>query len=320
MQTRWIPRLALAIFPVLALAMVPVLVPPAGAEAPSAPHHSVGAAPLVLRAMSASAARTSVQPTAVACSGTQLTPHVMVGLGGAGHWSSLIVVRNAGKVPCLVRGYPAVRIAVSARAPSAEVAETPRGFTGGLPLGASPPTVVLRVGETASAIMEGTDVPTGTATTCPTYPSYAIIVPGQRRAVTIDEAIENCSGVAVHPFVVGFNGSFPTGQVVGRAPACALRTKSGSVGPMVQIDAWSGSHLAASETIFPGAKTTSHYQLVLKPGAYRIDSAHDTSSLRVVVQAGRTVSVGSYGRCAQAGPFPTTAPAGADSTTSTTRP
>ena len=243
----------------------------------------------------------------------------MVGLGGAGHWSSLIVVRNAGPLPCLVRGYPDVRIAVSGGAQSAEVAETPQGFTGGLPVGASPPTVVLQDGETASAIMEGTDVPTGTATTCPTYPSYTITLPGQRRLVTFDKTIESCSGLAVHPFVVGFNGSFPTGEVVGRAPACARRASSGSpAGPMVQIDAWSGSHLAASETVFPSAKAASLYQLVLKPGAYRIHSAPDTSSLHVVVHAGQTVSVGSYGRCAQAGPLPTTSTGRASPTTTTT--
>ena len=313
MQISWVRRLAMA--------MLPVLLAAGGAAFPSAPRHSVTAASHAARASSAPAARTSVFRADAACSREQLTLQVMVGSGGAGHWSSLIVVRNAGPGRCLVRGYPDVRIGISGGAHTAVVTETPRGFTGGLPVGASPPTVVLGEGETASAIMEGTDVPTGTATTCPSYPSYTITLPGQRRAVRFDKTIESCSGLAVHPFVVGFNGSFPTGEVVGRTPVCTLRTNSGSpIGPMVQIDAWSGSHLAASETVFPSTKATSLYHLVLKPGAYRIHAAHDTSSLHVVVRAGQTVRLGSYGRCAQAGPIPTTTPGRATPTTTTTEP
>jgi hypothetical protein len=183
-------------------------------------------------------------------------------------------------------------------------------------MGASSRSIVLRKGEVASALMEGTDIPIGNATTCPSYPSFTIVLPGRRNGTTFHQAIGSCSGLTVHPFVVGFNGSYPTGEVVGRTRLCTLQTNGHSpIGPSVQIDAWSGSHLAAAETLFANATTAPRYQLVLKPGEYRIDAVHDRSSRRVDVHAGLIVDLGTYGTCAPSGPFPTTTPGESSPTT-----
>jgi hypothetical protein len=227
----------------------------------------------------------------------------------------VIVAGNTGPSPCRLRGYPEVRLFNGEGTEVAEAEATPRGFSGGIPVGMTPPGIVLQRGEVASAVMEGTDIPPGNAKSCPSYSSYTITLPLQRRSVTFDRKIESC-GLAVHPFVVGFNGSFPTGEVVGRAPACTTPANGhAGVGPAVQIDAWSGRDLEGSVTVIANATARTRYELVLRPGAYRIHSAHDRSSVRTVVHAGRTVSLGSYGQCTQIGPVPTTTPGRSSPTT-----
>lgn len=304
---RHLSRLGLAVLPVL-----PVLVPAVGFSTAFVEHHP---APSRLPGV----AQTADRSGAVACSGHELTVRITPGLEGMGQWSSLITVDNAGPGPCIVSGYPGVVAGVVGSANTADAVTSPRGSSGGLPAGASIPRIVLRKGEVATAIMEGTDIPIGNATTCPSYSSLTVTLAGARGAVTVDQKIESCSGLAVHPFVVGFNGSFPTGEIVGRASACtAAGHGHASIGPVVQIDAWSGSDLAGSVIVLPGRATAARYRLVLRPGAYRIHSAHDRSSVRAIVAAGRTEDLGVYGHCSPVLSVPTTFPGRSLPTTTTT--
>jgi hypothetical protein len=298
----------------LGLAVLPFLVPAAGfsmalVEHDTAPSRLVGAV------------QTADPSRAVVCSGPQLTVRVTPGLAGTGHWSSLITVENAGSSPCRVSGYPGVAAIAAGGGAPADALASPRGFSGGLPAGASIPRITLQKGEVATALLEGTDIPIGNATTCPSYVSLDVTLPGGAKAVTLDQRIGSCSGLTVHPFVVGFNGSFPTGEVVGRAPACRVTAHGqASIGPFVQIDAWSGSDLAGSVMVFSGRNAAARYQLVLRPGVYRIHSAHDRSSVRAIVSAGRTVDLGSYGHCSEVVSVPTTFPSGLPPTTTTPPP
>jgi Protein of unknown function (DUF4232) len=252
------------------------------------------------------------------CTSSQLHTTVADGLAGAGHSSSVIVVRNAGPGSCRLTGYPDVRFLNGAGVEVARSVPTPQGFAGGLPVGAPIPDLDLRPGESASAVVEGTDIPIGTATSCPSYASYTITLPGWPGTTTIDHPYGGCSEIEVHPFVIGFNGTFPSGQVVGRAPTCATTGAAGVPGPFVQIEAWSGGHMVGMVMVFTSTMDKQRYRINLKPGRYRIRSAPAHSLPHEVVRAGRTVRLGTYRGCSR----PTSSPsrgglAGATTTTTT---
>jgi Protein of unknown function (DUF4232) len=253
------------------------------------------------------------------CSSQQIKVSVTEGIGGAGHWSWVILVSNTGPTVCPLTGYPEVELLGSHGVGTGAATQTPTGFSGGLPLGAPIPSINLQRGEVASAVMEGTDIPPGNATTCPSYPSYTVTLPGLGTTVKIDQQIGSCSGLTVHPFTIGFNGTFPTGEIVGLAPRCQrpFSAKHSSIGPLVQIDAWSGPDLAASVGIAPSRTSTTTYRLIVKPGGYRIHSDQDHSSVHVVVHAGRVVHLGLYGMCMQ---FTTTSTVPSISNTTSTVP
>jgi hypothetical protein len=241
------------------------------------------------------------------CSSNMLEVSVIPGLAGAGHSSSVILVRNVGPNMCRIGGYPAVRLLGGNEIGRTLAIETPTGFSGGLPAGESIPRIDLHKGEVASAVMEGTDFPVGNAATCPSYPSYTITLPGSHYAIRVTRAIENCSGLYVHPLVIGFNGTFPSGEVVGLAPACRSSGRAGSsIGPFVQIEALSGSHLAGEITIVASSESKERFEMVLKPGRYYIQSQHDRTSVHVNVHAGEAVNLGSYGSCVEMSNVPAT--------------
>jgi hypothetical protein len=233
------------------------------------------------------------------CSSQQFRVSVTEGIGGAGHFSWVILATNRGPTLCVLMGYPDVELLSAHGIRAGAVGQTPMGFSGGLPPGVPIPSITLQRGEVASAVMEGTDIPPGTATGCPSYSSYAVTLPGHGATVKIDQSIGSCSGLTVHPFVIGFNGTVPTGEVVGLAPACQrpAGARPKSIGPLVQIDAWSGSELAASVGIAPSRTRTTPYRLILQPGRYRIHSEQNRSSVYVLIHAGQVVRLGLYGTC-----------------------
>lgn len=251
------------------------------------------------------------------CLPQQIEVTVTTGNEGAGHVSWVILVSNTGRTVCSLTGYPDVELLNPQGVRTGEVNHTPTGFSGGLPPGTALPRINLQRGEVASAVMEGTDVPPGNSTTCPSYPAYSVTLPVSGKTARIDQQIGSCSGLTVHPFVLGFNGTFPTGEVVGLAPRCQ-RPPSGEhsigLGLLVQIDAWSGSHLAASVGVFSSSTGTATYRLIVKPGTYRIHSQGDRSSVHVVVHAGAVERLGLYGSCVQP-TMPSTVPGFAPTTT-----
>jgi hypothetical protein len=260
----------------------------------------------------------AVRRSETTCSLGQLTVSVTAGLGGAGHFSSVILVRNHGASTCHLKGYPKLRFFNARGTEAAEAVQTPTGFTGGLPIGALIPSVELGKGEVASAVMEGTDIPTGGATTCPSFRDYTITLPGVAHLVHIDHGIGSCSGVYVHPLVIGFNGTYPSGEVVGRAPACKRSANDHpAIGPFVEVQAVSGSSVAGMVIVAASSKARPRFQLILKPGRYTIRSTHDRSMVHVAVRAGQFTLLGTYGSCYQVTSVPTTVP-GLGSPTRTT--
>jgi hypothetical protein len=277
-------------------------------------------APVTVFTAERNPAGASTRAVGTNCSPKQLAVSVTQGIGGAGHFSSLILVHNNGPTACPLKGYPEVRLLNADGTEAGEATERPTGFTGGLPAGAPIPDVDLKKGDVASAVMEGTDVPIGGATSCPSFPSYTITLPGWRNAETIDHSNGSCSGLYVHPFVIGFNGTFASGEVEGPIPACrAAGAQRTSIGPFVQVEALKGSFVAGMVTMAASPISSQHFQIVLRPGRYAIESEDDHSTRRVTVRAGETTYLGLYGSCYQVTTTPTTVHGSLPSpTTSTT--
>ncbi len=142
-----------------------------------------------------------------ACRFSQLTvtsgsPHA-----GLGHVGVVLLFKNVGSETCTLFGYPGVAGLNAQGVQITQAVRTQNGYLGGA--GQSVSDVILVPVKTASAIVEGTDVPTGNATTCPTYASLLVTPPNTTQSVKIDVSLPGCSGLQVHPIVPGSTGSGP---------------------------------------------------------------------------------------------------------------
>jgi Protein of unknown function (DUF4232) len=138
-----------------------------------------------------------------ACSNADLTIGVSPGGAGLGHVGSIIVFTNGSDHPCSLYGYPGVAGMDSAGRQMTQALRSPSGYLGG---SYTLSVVILAPGGRASALVEGTDVPTGSATSCPTYPRLLVIAPGQTRSHVLAASTPGCSPLQVHPVVGGAAG------------------------------------------------------------------------------------------------------------------
>jgi hypothetical protein len=104
-------------------------------------------------------------------------------------------------------GYPGVAGLNSSGQQVVQAVRTLNGFMGGVPTGVNPPIVTLAPGQSASAMVEGTDVPTGTATTCPGYSTLLVTPPDTRQSTTLAIGLSGCSAIQIHPVVAGSSGT-----------------------------------------------------------------------------------------------------------------
>lgn len=130
---------------------------------------------------------------------------------GLGHSGGTVVFRNIGTSACRLRGYPGVLGLDAAGRPVTRARHILGGYIGGI-LGRAeaPPLVTLYPGQVASAVVEGTDVPVGAATSCPVYSAILVAAPQSAHFVRVPIGIGGCSGLEVHPVVAG-----PTGSTTG---------------------------------------------------------------------------------------------------------
>ena len=128
---------------------------------------------------------------------------------GAGNWGVVLIFRNVASAPCVLGGYPGVAGLNASRQQVLQAVRTPSGYIGGLPIGQTKPSVVLLApGAEASALVEGSDVPRGTATSCPSLAGLLVTPPGSRHSVALMRPTPyECSGLQVHPVVAGTTGS-----------------------------------------------------------------------------------------------------------------
>jgi hypothetical protein len=131
-------------------------------------------------------------------------------LGQFGQVGVPLLFRNSGTEACLLRGYPTVE-AVDAVGGKVTLQQTPSGPLGGLSeLNATPPTIELRPGATASALVEGTnavDAGADGGAGCTPYAALLVTPPNATGAVKVVTEMTACGAMAVHPVVEGARGS-----------------------------------------------------------------------------------------------------------------
>jgi hypothetical protein len=249
------------------------------------------------------------------CAAGQVRISESPGVPGMGHFSDLIQVTNTDGRACDLRGFPSVGLLNSSGAHVATAVQNDAALGGPT----NQAVVRLGVGEAATAQLAGTDMPLGTATSCPTFASYTVSLPESGGSTVFEGPLADCSGLYTTSFVPGFNGFSASGEVAGTAPACSRReTSPGAPGAVVVVNAWSGRRLAGSTAVFPGPHSSEAYRLIVAPGRYRI-SATRAPTREVIVRAGRIDDLGLYGDCANPGTITSTVPGpGGGATTSTT--
>jgi len=180
-------------------------------------------APPPANASSSSTAASSPAPTTAPASSTSVaapgpsprctTAELAISAGrtgaGLGHVGTPIVFQNTSRTACHLSGYPGVAALDDAGNQVVQAMRTLQGYLGGLRAGDRPPVVELAPGETASALVEGTNVPPGTATTCPNYPSLLVTPPDDTRSVMVRVVVSGCSAIQIHPVVPGMTGTVP---------------------------------------------------------------------------------------------------------------
>jgi hypothetical protein len=138
--------------------------------------------------------------------------HLAISVGqlgaGLGHEGAAILFENTGTSTCSLSGYPGVAALDSTGQQVAQAQRTPSGYLGGMHTGSTtPPVVDLAPGAVASALVEGTDVPVGSASSCPTYPALLVTPPTSTLSARLTVSLPGCSAIEVHPVVSGTTGT-----------------------------------------------------------------------------------------------------------------
>ncbi len=117
---------------------------------------------------------------------------------GAGNVGVPILFRNSGSRSCVLLGYPGVAGLTSAGQQAVQAVRTP------LPNGGTPTSVTLPQGQYASALVQGSDVPSGSATSCPQY-TLLVTPPNETHSQRVPVYIPGCN-LRVSPVVLGKTG------------------------------------------------------------------------------------------------------------------
>ena len=125
--------------------------------------------------------------------------------GAAGHWGTILLFKNTGSSVCKLQGYPGVAGLDGNGKQVTQAKRVLNGYIGGTESKA-PERIDIASGETVSAVVEGTNVPEGDATDCPTYQGLLVTPPDETHSVRFSVGGRGCSGLEVHPVVRGQTG------------------------------------------------------------------------------------------------------------------
>jgi hypothetical protein len=146
------------------------------------------------------------------CTFSDLTISAGQSEAGLGHEGGTILFKNTGTSECTLYGYPGVAALNASGQQVTQAQRTPTGYLGGMQTGSTTPRVVdLQPGAIASSLVEGTDVPSGNATSCATYPALLVTPPTSRQSKRLTMSLPGCSRLEVHPVVSGTTGSAEPG-------------------------------------------------------------------------------------------------------------
>ena len=124
---------------------------------------------------------------------------------GLGHVGVVLIFTDKGRSPpCTVRGYPQVTLSAH------RVTRTLLGYLGGLEGTSVLPTVTLSPGQSASALLEGSDIER-TGHRCSRVTAVRVALPGSTSSTMVQLERSNemtvCGGLEVHPVVAGGSGT-----------------------------------------------------------------------------------------------------------------
>ena len=159
---------------------------------------------------------TTVAGSTPPCTNGQVVVSDDGGGAGLGHEDQVILFTNNSPSACTLTGYPGIAGLNASGQQVIQAARTLNGYLGGLWSGATTlPRVSLAPGQVASAIVEGTDNPIGTATSCPYYDYLLVTPPNLTKSTRVrvfglgtspTNGLPGCSTIEVHPVVPGSSG------------------------------------------------------------------------------------------------------------------
>ncbi len=197
-----------------------------------APATAVSTTTVPVTAMTALVTTTTTPPAGTAlppCHNGQISVSGAGGGAGLGHQDQVILFINQSSSTCALSGYPGVAGLDAQGDQAVQAQRTLGGYMGGLPPGAiTPPNVSLAPGQTASAKVEGTDNPVGSATSCPYYPALLVTPPNLTESVriTVSELGANgLPGAARSRSIRSYQdpAAMRTEPIVGQTAAATLR-------------------------------------------------------------------------------------------------
>ena len=167
--------------------------PPTTSAAPS----SAAPTPTVTPTAAPTTSAPSVVPASY-CRITELQLSAGQSSAGAGNVGVPILFRNSGSRSCVLFGYPGVAGLTSTGVQAAQAVRTP------LPNAGGPTSITLPQGQYASALVQGSDVPSGSATSCPQY-TLLVTPPNETHSQRVPVYLPGCN-LRVSPVVLGKTG------------------------------------------------------------------------------------------------------------------
>lgn len=139
------------------------------------------------------------------CTSAQLSVTPGLNSGAAGTIGRVILFENSSSYTCLLHGFPGVAGLDNSGSQVVQAIRILNGapFTGPI---SSLPTVQLAPGDTASALVLSSDVPEGSATSCPTYAALLVTPPNAFQSVRVNASLPGCAGLRVGPVYRGATG------------------------------------------------------------------------------------------------------------------
>ena len=159
---------------------------------------------------------TAVASAGPLCTNDQVVVSDQGGGAGLGHEDQVILFTNNSPSACTLTGYPGIAGLNASGQQVIQATRTLSGYLGGLWNSAMTlPRISLAPGQVASAIVEGTDNPVGTATSCPYYDYLLVTPPNLTNSTRVSvfglgtsptNGLPGCSTIEVHPVVPGSSG------------------------------------------------------------------------------------------------------------------